>query len=171
MFRAVASELGEPGLDLFATCLYNQLPVYVSLCLDNQALALDALSLDLNTLPLAYAFPPMPILPKVLQKIRDSTVTVTVMANTALVPRPAESPHPSTSGHSGTRGLSSHNRWATKCGLIATWRCTTTIPGCCQGFSRSQRVFCGSSPENIHPSEGFNQNRVRRKVGRVLSLV
>ena len=76
VFRAVVNELGEPGLDLFATGLNNQLPVYVSPCPDPQALALDALSLDWNTLPLAYAFPPMPILPKVLQKIRDSTVTV-----------------------------------------------------------------------------------------------
>ena len=80
MFRAVVNEPGDAGLDLFATCLNNQLPVYVSPCPDPQALALDALSLDCNTLPLAYAFPPMPILPKVLQKIRDSTVTVILIA-------------------------------------------------------------------------------------------
>ena len=73
-------KLGAAGLDLFATCLNNQLPVYVSPCLDPQALAVDALSLDWNTLPLAYAFPSMPILPKVLQKILDSTVTVILLA-------------------------------------------------------------------------------------------
>ena len=80
MFRAIANKLGEAGLDLFTTCLNNQLLVYVSLCPDPQALALDALSLDWNTLLLAYAFPPMPILPKALQKIRDSTVTVILIA-------------------------------------------------------------------------------------------
>ena len=80
VFTAVVNELGEPGLDLFATCLNNRLPVYVSPRPDPQALALDALILDWNTLPLAYAFAPMPILPKVLQKIQDSTVTVILIA-------------------------------------------------------------------------------------------
>ena len=73
MFRAILHELGEPGIDLFATCLNHKLPVYVSHCPDPKALALDALSLDWNTLPLVYAFPPMPILPKVLQKMKAST--------------------------------------------------------------------------------------------------
>ena len=42
VFRAVVEELGKPGLDLFATSLNNQLPIYVSPCPDPNALALDA---------------------------------------------------------------------------------------------------------------------------------
>ena len=80
VFRAILRELGEPGLDLFATCLNHKLPVYVSPCPDPKALALDALSLDWNTLPLVYAFPPMPILPKVLQKMKASTCRMILIA-------------------------------------------------------------------------------------------
>ena len=68
VFRAVTNQLGEPGIDLFATCLNKKLPVYVSPCPDPQALAIDALSMDWNNLPLAYGFPPMPILPKGFRK-------------------------------------------------------------------------------------------------------
>ena len=46
VFRAILRELGEPGLNLFATCLNHKLPVYMSPCPDPKALALDALSLD-----------------------------------------------------------------------------------------------------------------------------
>ena len=80
VFRAVTNQLGEPGIDLFATCLNKKLPVYVSPCPDPQAFAVDALSMDWNNLPLAYGFPPMPILPKVLQKIRTSSATIILIA-------------------------------------------------------------------------------------------
>ena len=49
------------GIDLFATALNHQTPVYISPCPDPNALALDALIVDWSTLPLAYVFPPMPI--------------------------------------------------------------------------------------------------------------
>ena len=81
VFRAVTNQLGEPGVDLFATCLNKKLPVYVSPCPDPQALAIDALTMDWNNLPLAYGFPPMPILPKVLQKIRTSSATINLIAS------------------------------------------------------------------------------------------
>ena len=42
VFRAVTNQLGEPGFDLFATCLNKKLPVYVSPCPDPQTLAIDA---------------------------------------------------------------------------------------------------------------------------------
>ena len=71
VFRAIARELGDPGIDLFATALNHQTLVYISPCPDPNALALDALSVDWSTLPLAYGFPPMPILLKVIQKIRQ----------------------------------------------------------------------------------------------------
>ena len=36
--------------------------------------------MDWNSLPLAYGFPPMPILPKVIQKIRMSSCTIILIA-------------------------------------------------------------------------------------------
>ena len=80
VFHAIARELGDPGIDLFATALDHQTQVYISLCPDPNALALDALGVDWSSLPLAYGFPPMPILPKVLQKIRQSSVDIILVA-------------------------------------------------------------------------------------------
>ena len=58
----------------------HQTQVYISPCPYPNALALDALSIDWSSLPLAYGFPPMPILPKVLQKIRQSSVDIILVA-------------------------------------------------------------------------------------------
>ena len=80
VFRAIARELSHPGIDLFATALNHQTQVYISLCPDPNALALDALSVDWSSLPLAYGFPPMLILPNVLQKIRQSSVNIILVA-------------------------------------------------------------------------------------------
>ena len=73
----------------------HQTQVYISPCPDPNALALDALSVDWSTLPLAYGFPPMPILPKVLQKIRHSS------ADTILVSGPTQSLHGGSTRDSG----------------------------------------------------------------------
>ena len=59
----------RPMVDLFATQFNNRLPVYVSPVKDPCAWAVDALSLSWTGL-MAYAFPPLPILPKVLRKAR-----------------------------------------------------------------------------------------------------
>ena len=59
----------KPQIDLFATRFNNRLPLYVSPVPDPQAWAVDALSLSWKGLSL-YAFPPIPILGKVIRKAR-----------------------------------------------------------------------------------------------------
>ena len=54
-------------------------PVYVSPCPDFQAWAVDALSLSWDGM-FAYAFPPSPLIPKVLQKIQTTQCRVILVA-------------------------------------------------------------------------------------------
>jgi hypothetical protein len=57
VFQVICRLWGTPHVDLFATYLNNQLPIYVSPMPDPLALAVDALSLDWSGM-IAYAFPP-----------------------------------------------------------------------------------------------------------------
>ena len=59
----------KPMVDLFATKFSKRLPVYVSPVPDPEAWGVDALSFDWSGL-IAYAFPPFPILSKVVRKAR-----------------------------------------------------------------------------------------------------
>ena len=59
----------KPLVDLFATRFNHRLPLYVSPVPDPQAWAVDALTLSWRDLS-AYAFPPIPILGKVIRKAR-----------------------------------------------------------------------------------------------------
>ena len=65
---------------MFATRLNKQLLVYVSLCPDPQAFDTDALSMDWDIFPFPYLFPPPPILPVLLQKVKQSDNTFLVIA-------------------------------------------------------------------------------------------
>ena len=62
---------GRPLVDVFATSLNTQLPVYFSPVPDPGAAAVDGLSQDWRGLFL-YAFPPFGLLPSVLEKVRMS---------------------------------------------------------------------------------------------------
>jgi hypothetical protein len=59
----------KPMVDLFATRFNARLPLYVSPVADPDAWRVDALSIDWSGLE-AYAFPPVPLLRKVLRKAR-----------------------------------------------------------------------------------------------------
>ena len=59
----------RPMIDLFATQFNHRLPIYVSPVPDPRSWAIDSLTLPWTGL-LAYAFPPFPILGKVLRKAR-----------------------------------------------------------------------------------------------------
>ena len=59
----------KPQIDLFATRFSRRLPLFVSPVPDPQAWAVDALSVPWSNL-LGYAFPPFPILGKVIKKAR-----------------------------------------------------------------------------------------------------
>ena len=72
VFRAITKKWGEPGIDLFATRLNKQLLIY--------AFDTDALSMDWDLLPFPYLFPPSPIFPVVLQKMKQTDNTFLVIA-------------------------------------------------------------------------------------------
>ena len=83
LHRSVAKQLfnrwGSPQVDLFATSLNSQLPLFMSLHLVPKSLATDALSVPWSHLD-AYAFPPTGILPVVLGKILREDCLVTLVA-------------------------------------------------------------------------------------------
>ena len=79
VFKQICRRWDTPHLDLFATRFNNQLPLFVSPIPDETAQAVDALSIPWDGL-LAYAFPPLALLTKVLRKIRESSCQVFLVA-------------------------------------------------------------------------------------------
>ena len=79
VIEAIKLTWGTPLIDLFATAENFKFPVYVSPCPDPRAWAVDALSLNWDGM-FAYAFPPFPLVPKVLQKIQTSQCRVILVA-------------------------------------------------------------------------------------------
>ena len=66
-FWIIEQQWEWPQIDLSATSLNNQLPVYISPLPEPTAFAVDALSTDWTGM-IAYAFPPMVLIPQVLLK-------------------------------------------------------------------------------------------------------
>ena len=77
----------RPRLDAFATCLNHRLPRYFSPVPDPNAVAVDALAQQWDTQSL-YLFPPAPLLPRVLRKLRarPHAEIVLVFPNNTLAP-------------------------------------------------------------------------------------
>ena len=71
--------MGYPSIDLFATRLNNRLPLYVSPIPDQQALSIDALTMDWNRIH-AYAFPPFHLIPAVINKVLSSQCKIVLIA-------------------------------------------------------------------------------------------
>lgn len=69
----------KPLIDLFATRFNNRLDLYVSPVPDPRAYAVDALTLSWKGLS-AYAFPPIPILGKVIRKARMDQTSLILIA-------------------------------------------------------------------------------------------
>ncbi|XP_067650901.1 uncharacterized protein [Haliotis asinina] len=70
-FQSLCLQFGRPMLDLFATRLNCQLPIYVSPVPDPAAWAIDALSLEWEGMD-AYAFPPPAVLAQVVAKLQTT---------------------------------------------------------------------------------------------------
>ena len=70
---------GPLWVDLFASSLNHQLPLYCSRVQDPRAWALDAFSISWRGIR-AYAFPPIALIPRVLQKIRGDQASVLLVA-------------------------------------------------------------------------------------------
>ena len=69
--KALLSAWGSPSIDLFASRLNAQLPVYCSLVPDDQAALEDVFRHPWDNLDV-YAFPPFALLGKVLSRVRQS---------------------------------------------------------------------------------------------------
>ena len=71
IFQKLCQIWGSPQIDLFATEMSAQLPRFYAWGEAPNAEAFDALS-QVWTFKMAYAFPPLPLIPRVLAKIRQS---------------------------------------------------------------------------------------------------
>jgi hypothetical protein len=69
--RSIFQRLDRPHVDLFASAVNHQLPAYYSWSRDPKALGRDALSADWSGI-IAYAFPPIALIPRVLEKVSQS---------------------------------------------------------------------------------------------------
>ena len=78
--RALLRAWGNPSIDLFATCLNAELPLYCSLVPDPQAVFEDAFCHPWDDLDL-YAFPPFPLVGRVIARVQESSrVAMTLVA-------------------------------------------------------------------------------------------
>ena len=68
-----------PLVDLFATKFSRRLPLYASPVPDPEAWAIDALAIPWKNF-LGYAFPPLPLLGKVLRKAREENASLILVA-------------------------------------------------------------------------------------------
>lgn len=71
----VFEKWGWPLIDLFATRANAQLPVYVSPLPDQSAWRIDALSFPWDSLGLVYAYPPAPLISRVIRILAQSRGT------------------------------------------------------------------------------------------------
>jgi hypothetical protein len=79
VFQSLLQIRTFPTIDLFATWRNKRLPVFCSLVNDDRALAVDALSIVWTGM-FAYAFPPIPMIHKILEKIRNEDCMVLLIA-------------------------------------------------------------------------------------------
>ncbi|XP_041453598.1 uncharacterized protein LOC121406794 [Lytechinus variegatus] len=75
----IFSQGDQPQIDLFASALNKQLPTYCTKHQDPLAFATDSLTIPWKGI-LGYAFPPFPIIPQVLEKVRKEEAYVLLIA-------------------------------------------------------------------------------------------
>ena len=161
MFKQICHKWFTLHVDLFATRLNHKVPVYVSPVPDQNAWDIDALNINWSGLP-AYAYPPT-ALHRVIQKIRQSSCLIIViapgLARDALVlgPSAALNRHP-------TSTTSVKNSSQTVPQLCVSQQSTSQPPRLVWTSPRT-RLFCGGGRENSCPSEVFNKDHLQVKVG------
>ncbi|XP_071479361.1 uncharacterized protein [Diadema antillarum] len=77
--KQIFNRFGPPQVDLFASTLNKQLPVYCTKHNDPAALMTDAFTMQWNRF-LGYAFPPFALIPRVLQKVLTDKATLLLIA-------------------------------------------------------------------------------------------
>ena len=79
VFKQICLKWFTPHVDLFATRLNHKLPLYVSQVPNQNAWDIDALYLNWTDIT-AYAYPPTALLHRVIQKIKQSSCLIIVIA-------------------------------------------------------------------------------------------
>ena len=79
VFQAIAHHFYVPDIDLFASRLNHQLPLYVSRLPDPSASAVDAFQQDWSQWK-SFIHPPVVLLPRILQKVRSDKATALLVA-------------------------------------------------------------------------------------------
>ena len=79
VFKPICLKWITPHVDLFATHLNHKVPLYVSPVPDQNAWNIDALSINWSGVT-AYAYPPTALLHREIQKIRQSSCLIIVIA-------------------------------------------------------------------------------------------
>ena len=80
IFSNICARWGRPDIDLFATRLNTQLPVYCSWNPDPYCTYVDAFTLNWSEFQKVYVFPPFSIMGRCLQKIREEEASGIVIA-------------------------------------------------------------------------------------------
>ncbi|KAG8573945.1 hypothetical protein GDO81_008956 [Engystomops pustulosus] len=75
VFQQIVQKMGLPQIDLMASRSNSQLPQFCSLYKQENPVVVDALSFDWTD-QFLYIFPPFPLIPRVLQKIRREKTTI-----------------------------------------------------------------------------------------------
>lgn len=73
-FTKIIQKMGTPDIDLFATRFSKKVPRFVSKEFDETAEDTEAMTMDWRNRGLLYAFPPVFLIPQVLEKIRRERV-------------------------------------------------------------------------------------------------
>ena len=79
VFRQITRHFYVPQIDLFASRQNYQVPLYVSCLPDPGASAVDAFQLDWSQWK-SFIHPPVVLLPRILQKVRDDKATALLVA-------------------------------------------------------------------------------------------
>lgn len=80
VFDCIQRKMGKCHIDLFASSKNFKLGQYVSYLPDNGAFAVNAFSLSWNNDLQMYAFPPFSVIGHLLQKLREDTANITLVA-------------------------------------------------------------------------------------------
>ncbi|CAJ0926024.1 unnamed protein product [Ranitomeya imitator] len=80
VFHQICLRWGTPDVDLTASRINRKVPQFVSRSRDPLAVGVDALAIPWSQFELPYLFPPLPLLPKLLKKIKAEGVPVILIA-------------------------------------------------------------------------------------------
>ena len=162
VFKQICHKWFNPRVDIFATRLNHQLPLYVSPVPDPNAWDIDALNINWSGLT-AYACSPTALLHRVIQKMQlPDHCNSPRLARDALVLGPSAALN-----RDPTSATSVKNSSQTVPQLCISQQSTTSQPPCLVSRSGQlqEQSFSVEVAENCCPSEVSNKNHLQVKVG------